>query len=141
MKTGSLHARSLGVLGAVAFAAAAWAPSADAARSPTAAQRSAITKAVQTASVAGLNTLPRSHYKVTGVKISTVNPNWAVADLTPVGVAKTTLQSGYGVLVLLAGTKTWVLLDFGSAGVGCGYLSSRVLNDLVGKGASNECQS
>jgi hypothetical protein len=141
MKIGSLHARSCGVLGAIALAAAAWAPTADAARSPTAGQRSAITRAVQTASVGGLDTVPRSHYKVTGVKISTINPNWAVADLTPTGAAKATLQSGYGILALLAGTKTWVLLDFGSAEVGCGYLSDSVLNDLVGKGASNECQA
>jgi hypothetical protein len=140
MNTGLLRARSLAALAAIGLAAV-WAPSADAAKRATGTQLNAITRAMHTATVAGLNTIPRSHYKVTGAKISTINPNWAVADLTPVGAAKDTLQSGYGILVLLAGTKTWVLVDFGSAEVGCGYLASNVLDDLVGRGASRACQS
>lgn len=140
MKTRSVRIRSLAALGSLVAAAAVCAPSAEAAKSASAAQLSAITKAMQTSPVAGLKTVPRSHYKVTGAKVSTVNPNWATASLTPTKASQKTLQGGYAILALLAGTKSWVVLDFGSAEVGCGYVAANVLNDLIGKGASSACQ-
>ncbi len=140
MNTRFVRYRVLAALGTAALAGALWAPSADAAKRATSAQLSAITKAMQTSPVAGLNTVPRAKYKVTNAKISSVSPNWATADLTPTAAAKDNLQSGYAFLALLAGTTTWVVLDFGSAEVGCGYAPNAVIDDLTAKGASKACQ-
>jgi hypothetical protein len=103
---------------------------ASAARRANAQQRTALTTAVRTSPVAGLNRVPQSKYRVTGQKISTVSSNWAVAMLTPTRPADATLQGGQAVAVRLAGTTQWTVVDFGSADIGCGFAPVAVIADL-----------
>jgi hypothetical protein len=141
VKTRFVRTRSLAAIGTLAVVAAVWAPAAQAAKPATSAQLSAITKAVHTSTVGGIQSVPRSHYTVTKAKISTVSSGWATADITPTKAAQATLQSAYAFFIQPAGTKSWVLVDLGSAEVGCGLAPNNVINDLVGKGASAACKA
>jgi hypothetical protein len=107
-----------------------FAASAGASRAPTSQQRAALTSAVQASSVGGINRIPRSHYRVTGPRVSSVSSSWATAQLTAQPAFRTTFQNAIIVAVRPAGTQRWVVVDLGSADVGCGIAPDKVLADL-----------
>lgn len=104
--------------------------SAQASRAPSTAARSAITTAVHQSSVGGLNRIAQRDYQVTDARISSVSSSWASAQLTATPAARSSFQNGTVVLVRLAGTDRWVVVDVGSAQVGCGIAPDKVLADL-----------
>lgn len=95
---------------------------------------------MQRSPVGGLRELPHNRYKVTAIKVSTVSKSWATANITPRKAYRDTLQSGYAFLVRPAGTSSWVVVDFGSAAVGCGFAPDAVVDDLRGNGSSDACE-
>ena len=103
-----------------------------ASKSATPSQAKALTRAIHATPVAGINSIPANRYRVSRVKISTVSKAWATASLVPVARFRNTFQGIYVVAVKLAGTSTWVVLDAGSAEVGCGTAPDPVLADLLG---------
>ena len=54
---------------------------ASASKRPSAAQAAAITRAVQTSPVGGINRVPRNRYVVSHRRISTVSSSWAYAQI------------------------------------------------------------
>jgi hypothetical protein len=118
------------VLGLLVAAVAA--VPASAARRANAQQTAALAKAVKSSPVAGIDRVPARKYRVTGAKVSTVSPSWATANVTPTRAAQDTLQGGTAVAVRLAGTRQWVVVDFGTAEVGCGIAPDPVIADLFG---------
>jgi hypothetical protein len=104
--------------------------SAGARRAPSRQSRTALIAAVHTSSVGGLNKIPSSHYRVTDAQISSVSSSWASAQLTPTAAYRSTFQSVTIVAVQPAGTSRWVVVDLGSAQVGCGIAPDKVLQDL-----------
>lgn len=118
------------ILLATGIAILAAAASASASRAPTSKERSRLTNAVLATHVAGLNQVPKSHYRVTGERISTVSSSWAKADVVARPGFQSTFQNAVVVAVKLAGTNQWVVVDLGSAQVGCGIAPKKVLADL-----------
>jgi hypothetical protein len=139
MRTRVVHPRVFATLAVLAATSTIWVPSAQAAKPATGAQLSAITEAVHSSTVGGMGGIPRSHYTVTKARISTVSVSWATANITPTKAYQSTMQGAYAFFVEPAGTKSWVLVDLGTADVGCGFAPNPVINDLVGKGASSAC--
>jgi hypothetical protein len=124
---------SLHVAPAVALVAAAamvFAPPAGASRAATAKQRRALTNAVHASHVAGINRVPRSHYRIRGQRVSTVSQNWATARLDAAAGFRDSFQNAVVVAVRPAGTAQWVVVDLGSSDVGCGIAPNKVLSDL-----------
>lgn len=115
---------------ATGIAILAAAASASASRAPTSKERSGLTNAVLATHVAGLNQVPKSHYRVTGERISTVSTSWAKAEIVARPGFQSTFQNAVVVAVKLAGTNQWVVVDLGSAQVGCGIAPNKVLADL-----------
>lgn len=105
---------------------------ASAARRANAQQRTALTAAIKSSPVADIDRVPTRNYRVTGQKVSTVSSSWAVATIAPTSAARGTLQGGTGLAVRLAGTRQWVVVDFGTSGVGCGIAPDAVVADLFG---------
>lgn len=105
---------------------------ASAARRANAQQRTALANAIKVSPVADIDRVPTRNYRVTGAMVSTVNANWALANVTPTRAARATLQGGAAVAVRLAGTRVWVVVDFGTAFVGCGIAPNDVIADLFG---------
>jgi hypothetical protein len=103
-----------------------------ASRSATPSQAAALTRAVRISAVGGIDKVPVDRYKVSRVKISTVSKAWAMASLVPTKAFVRTFQPAYVVAVKLAGTSAWVVVDLGSAEVGCGIAPDSVLSDLLG---------
>lgn len=101
-----------------------------ASRAPTAKQRRALTSAVYDSSVAGLNRIPQSHYRVTGQRVSSVGSSWAKVQLVARHGFESSFQSATAVAVRLAGTSQWVVVDLGSSEVGCAIAPDKVLSDL-----------
>lgn len=110
-----------------------------ASRAPTARQRSALTSAVYGSTVAGINQVPQSHYRVTGQRISSVSGSWAKAQLVARQGFQSSFQSASVVAVRPAGTSRWVVVDLGSSEVGCGIAPNKVLSDLFK--VKNPCPS
>jgi len=106
------------------------AASASASRAPTSKEQKALTSAVLATHVAGLNKVPKSHYRVTGERVSSVSSSWAKADVVARPGFQSTFQNATVVAVRLAGTGQWVVVDLGSAQVGCGIAPNKVLADL-----------
>jgi hypothetical protein len=104
--------------------------SAGASRAPSSKQQKAIANAVLATKVAGLNQVPKSHYRVTGVRISSVSSSWSKAEVVARPGFQSTFQNAIVVAVRLAGTSQWVVVDLGSADVGCGIAPNKVLADL-----------
>jgi hypothetical protein len=98
----------------------------------TNAQASAVASAVRSSPVGGMNKVPTKRYKVTNVRISSVSKAWAMASLEPTKGYQTTFQAATVLAVQPAGTHTWVVVDLGSAEVGCGIAPNPVLADLLG---------
>lgn len=131
------HTRHLVACAAALAAVAAAATTASADRAATPAQKTQITKAVKTTPVAGLRSV-RNRFNVTGVRVSTVSDAWATARVVPKPRYRTTFQSGYVVLVRPPAGR-WVVVDAGSASVGCSVAPYRVLVDLrIGGCAAGE---
>jgi hypothetical protein len=123
-------------LGLAALAAAILAPTAVASRPASKSEVKAITRAVQTTPVAGIDKVPTDHYSVDGIKVTTLPSRqtgaWAIAQLKPTAKFKNTLQGGTGILIRPAGTRDWTVVDFGTSEVGCGFAPNQVLQDLYG---------
>jgi hypothetical protein len=110
-----------------------------ASKRPTRSQARAITHAVEASRVGGVNKLPRNRYTVANIKVSTVSRSWAYAEIKPRKAFEDTLQGGHAFLVRLSGTPAWVVVDVGTAQVGCGILPTEVITDLLGHAA--DCES
>ena len=135
-------ARALGMAGLAALAVALVAAvPASARRTASSSQRGALVKAVHGSPVAGLDRVPQSHYRLTEVRISTVSKRWASAEVTPTARYRASLQSISVVAVQPGGTRSWVVVDAGSADVGCGVAPDTVLADLYGAKPSTVCPS
>ena len=101
-----------------------------ASRKPDHDEAVAITKAFKHTKLAGLNRVA-SHVNVVRIRISTVNPRYARANLNAKPRYRNTFQNGYGVArYRLVAPKRWVVIDVGSSGVGCGKVPRAVRKDL-----------
>ena len=85
----------------------------------TASQKAAITTAIQTTSVAGLNQVPQANYTVGKTVLYAGSKYWARASIVPTSAAKATFQGSIAVLARSGGTNTWTVLDIGTSEVGC----------------------
>ena len=103
-----------------------------ASKSASPAQLRALTSAIHATPVAGIDKIPANRYRVTRAKISTVSTSWASAWVEPTKRFQATLQGIEVVAVRLAGKSTWVVVDAGTAEVGCGVAPNAVLADLLG---------
>ncbi len=101
-----------------------------ASRAPSSAERKGITNAVHASGVGGINRVPRNRYTVTGIRVSSVSRSWAKARLVATPAFRSSFQNASVVAVKLAGTNFWVVIDVGSAQVGCGIAPNKVLADL-----------
>lgn len=120
----------LRALTAAVIAAAVLAVPAAASERATPAQKRQIAKAMRTTNVGGgLN--PR-WYRVIGARVSTVSDSWATARQRATRAGRGKFQPAYVILVQPAGTKQWVVVDLGTALVGCGIAPNAVVKDLVG---------
>ena len=120
------------IAAAAALSCLVAAPGAAASKRPTSSQAAAITRAVQTSTVGGVNDVPRNRYVVSHRRISTVETRWAYAQIQPRKRFEDTFQGAYVMLVNLAGTRKWVVVDLGTAQVGCGVVPTAVISDLLG---------
>lgn len=106
----------------------------------TSPQASAVAKAIRSSPVDDIDKVPTKRYSVTNVRISTVSKAWAMASLVPTKAYRNTFQPATAVAVKPAGTREWVVVDLGTAEVGCGIAPNRVLADLLGlKGTEVPC--
>jgi hypothetical protein len=103
---------------------------AGASRAARAGERRALTEAVHASRVGGLGNVPVSHYRVTGQRISTVSQNWAIAQIVATPAFRSQFQNATVIAVRPAGTGQWVVVDLGTAQVGCGIAPDKVLADL-----------
>jgi hypothetical protein len=102
-----------------------------ASRAPDHDEAEAITRAFKTTKIAGLKNVAKK-FKVTGIRVSTVNPRWARASVTAKRRYRDTFQNAYGVAKLNASDQ-WKAYDVGSSGVGCPggkVVPKRVRKDL-----------
>jgi hypothetical protein len=128
----------LSLLGVVLFLTAAG--EALASTRATSSQASAVAKAVRRSSVDDIDKVPAKRYSVKDVRISTVSKAWAMASLVPTKAYRNTFQPATVVAVKPAGTREWVVVDLGTAQVGCGIAPNLVLSDLLGlKGSEVPC--
>jgi hypothetical protein len=106
----------------------------------TSSQAGAVASAVRSSHVDDIDKVPTKRYTVTNVRISTVSKAWAMASLVPTKAYRNSFQSATVVAVKPAGTREWVVVDLGTAEVGCGIAPNRVLADLLGlKGTEVPC--
>ena len=115
------------VAGLVALLTAA---PATASRKATKREAAAITRAIHTSTVGGIKKVPRSHYRVTRQKVSTISRYWALADMVARPKYVNSFQNASVLLIRLAGTGRWAVVDLGTADVGCGIAPTPVLVDL-----------
>jgi hypothetical protein len=121
----------LALMGLVVLAAAtAYVAPADASRPANAKERNRLTDAIHASMVGGLNKVPQSRYRVADQRVSTVSTSWASARLVATPAFRSSFQNAVVVAVKLAGTNQWVVVDLGSADVGCGIAPNKVLADL-----------
>lgn len=114
------------------LAAALAAVPASAARTATRGEAAALAKAVFASPMAKGDKQFRQQYRTTGARVSTVSKNWAKVDVVARPRYASRLQGGYAVAVRPAGGKAWVVVDFGTAYVGCGFAPNSVVADLLG---------
>jgi hypothetical protein len=135
------HARpiALSLLGAATTLLVAAGP-AFASTHATSSQASAVAKAVRSSHVDDIDDVPTKRYTVTNIRISTVSKAWAMASLAPTKAYRNSFQPATLVAVKPAGTREWIVVDLGTAEVGCGIAPNRVLADLLGlKGTEVPC--
>lgn len=116
---------ALAVVVSMLFAAPA-----GASRAPKGNEAQALASAVSGSPVAGVNRVPKSQYRVSGQRVSTVSSSWAKEQLVARNGFQSTFQDATVVAVKLAGTARWVVVDLGSSEVGCGIAPNKVLSDL-----------
>jgi hypothetical protein len=135
-----MRSRSFAAL-VLLVALAVWgAGTALASKSASRSQATAVAQAVRSSPVGGINKVPTSRYSVRRVRISTVSSAWAMASLVPTKAARNKFQASTAVLVKPAGGSRWVVVDVGSAQVGCGIAPNAVLADLLGlKSGESPC--
>jgi hypothetical protein len=68
--------------------------------------------------------------EVTRQRVSTVSKSWAIAQLVATPAFRTTFQNATVLAIRPAGTNGWVIVDLGTAQVGCGIAPNKVLADL-----------
>jgi hypothetical protein len=129
---------SLAVAPIAASALLAVSGSALASKNATPAQVKALTRAIHATPVAGINRIPVNRYRVERAKISTVSTSWASAWVEPTKRFQATLQGIEVVAVRPGGTSAWVVVDAGTAEVGCGIAPDPVLADLLGLKAGEQ---
>jgi hypothetical protein len=106
----------------------------------TSSQASAVAKAVRSSPVDDIDKVPANRYSVTNVRISVVSRAWAMGSLVPTKAYRNKFQPATVVAVKPAGTREWVVVDLGTAEVGCGIAPNEVLSDLLGlKGSEVPC--
>lgn len=88
-----------------------------ASRKPDADEAVAITKAFKTSKLAGLNKVA-SKFNVVNIRVSTVNPSYARANINAKPKYRKTFQNAYAVAKYTK-AKGWKAFDVGSSGVGC----------------------
>lgn len=133
------HSLSAAVLLVTSVVAGAAGP-ALASRNATRSQANAVAQAVRSSPVGGIDKVPTKRYTVTRVRISTVSPAWAMASLVATKAFRNRFQNATAVAVRLAGTSRWVVVDLGTAEVGCGIAPNAVLADLLGlKAGESPC--
>jgi hypothetical protein len=118
------------IAGLVITAATVCAAPAGASRAANAKDRRALSSAVHTSPVGGIDKLPRSHYRVTGQRVSTVSKSWAIAQVVATRPFRGSFQNATVLAIKPAGTSEWVVVDVGTADVGCGIAPNKVLADL-----------
>ena len=123
-------ARGVSIAGLVVAAAMICAAPASASRAANATERRGLSNAVHASQVAGLNKVPRSQYRVTGQRVSTISRHWGIARLVATPRFRSSFQNAFVVAVRLAGTNRWVVVDLGTDQVGCGIAPNKVLADL-----------
>jgi hypothetical protein len=116
--------------GLVLAVAAILAAPAGASRAANAKERGGLTAAVHASQVGGLNKIPQSQYRVTDQRVSTVSNHWATAQLVATPAFRDSFQNATVIAVRLAGSSQWVVVDLGTADVGCGIAPDKVLADL-----------
>ncbi len=122
------HLAAITVLVTLSLASAVG--TAEASRNATRSQAKALAQAVRNSPVGGIDKVPTKRYKVTKVRISTVSRAWARASLVPTKAFRNVFQPSIAVAVQPAGTSRWVVVDLGTAEVGCGIAPNAVLFDL-----------
>jgi hypothetical protein len=127
-----MTSKMLAVLAVAALALTALAAPAGAAKKASKSQLAAITKAIHATPVGDANKLPQSWYRVTGAKVSSLSGSWAWASEAATKAGEGKFQPAFFLLVRPAGLKTWVVVDLGTAMVGCGFAPNSVLADLQG---------
>lgn len=105
---------------------------ANAARKATKQEAAALTKAVFASPFDGGDKDFAKKFRVTAPKVSTVSRYWATANVVPTPRYARSLQGGYMIAIQPAGGKSWVVVDFGTADVGCGIAPNSVIADLLG---------
>ena len=136
-RLGLLAARGRAVGGLAAAVAALvltgaviWATPAAASRAANAKERGGLTAAVHSSQVGGLNKIPHGQYRVTDQQVSTVSNHWAAAQLVATPAFRDSFQNATVIAVRPAGSSQWVVVDLGTAEVGCGIAPNKVLTDL-----------
>jgi hypothetical protein len=109
--------KRLGITAALLVLVASVAAGALASRKPDHDEAVAITKAFKTTPMAGLKKIAYQ-FNVRGIRVSTVNPRYAKANLVAKPKYRDTLQGGYGVAKLDKSDR-WKAYNVGSSGVGC----------------------
>lgn len=124
------HRRTIAAAVALLAAFLVAAP-AHAAKKATPQQTAALTRAIFSSPVGGIDKDVQK-FRVTGAKVSTVSRSWATATVAPRKRYARSLQGGYVIAVQPAGTRQWVVVDVGTAMVGCGIAPNSVIADLLG---------
>lgn len=114
------------------LAAALAAVPAHAARNATRREATALAKAVFASPMGKGDKQFRQQYRTRGARISTVSRSWAKVDVVARPRYASRLQGGYAIAVRPAGGSAWVVVDFGTADVGCGIAPNSVIADLLG---------
>lgn len=127
-----IHRWTLAAVAALLGALLLAAPAAQAARTATAREQAALANAIWRSPVADLNRAGRARYTVRGARVSTVSRSWATASVVPKPRWQDRLQGAYVIAVQPAGTRSWVVVDAGTAQVGCGIAPNSVIADLLG---------
>lgn len=105
---------------------------ASAARNATRQERTALAKAVFASPMGRGDPQFKRQYETRGARVSTVSRYWAKVLIVARPRYVSRLQGGYAIAVRPAGGSAWVLVDFGTADVGCGIAPNSVLADLLG---------
>jgi len=105
---------------------------AGAARNATKKEAAAIATAVFSSPMGKGDPQFRRQYRAVRPRVSTLSRHWAKVDVVARPRYAGRLQGGYAIAVHPAGESAWVVVDFGTADVGCGIAPDAVIADLLG---------